>query len=581
MTSVTVSRDVDVVEVPTPQLARGRHVVVAIGIDDYQHWRKLDNAVSDADGVVALFEQLGFVQVRPALRDASATGQALDALVAELEHLLGPEDSLVVFFAGHGTTRTQQVGRRRVNTGYLVPVDGTEGARGAASWIELEPWLRGLARLPPRHVLVILDACFSGAALSVIRWGRGSGSLPGLPFEVANTKHSRLLIASTLEAQRAQDDGPAPGHSLFTGCLIEALSGGAKRIGERDGRAVTIGSELAHYVRHRVQTYGGRPGWDQTPDFGTFDHDDRGEMYIPLLAERASEHDSAAALASGSARIAESGATTTVASASRVATRARRWWLAGALAAAAGALIAVARQRGDDDRPTEVGAQDRAPAIVPNASGESRDPGARTQAEAAARRGGRTSPPEVLAPNASSPNLASLDTDHGGDVPFCEMQIKGPTDVLVSWDGVEHEVPVSVPIVCGTSRTIRYHKPGKRVFEHNLSGRVNSKPLILRPKDGGLWTDDPTGNETAAPSETVNASTAVGEEMGRLILTLTPACKIAIDGTGLDRATSRIDRPLSVGRHHIILQSAAGLMSTEDVDIEAKQTTQRAFACPR
>jgi hypothetical protein len=42
---------------------------------------------------------------------------------------------------------------------------------------------------------------------------------------------------------------------------------------------VTTGSELGLYVQRRVETY---PGSRQTPDFGTFAFDDRGEMVIPL-----------------------------------------------------------------------------------------------------------------------------------------------------------------------------------------------------------------------------------------------------------------------------------------------------------
>ena len=79
------------------------------------------------------------------------------------------------------------------------------------------------------------------------------------------------------------DSGPRPGHSLFTGCLIDGLTGGVPPVTQRNGRSVIIGSELGRYVRHRVATYEGRPGWRQTPDLGAFDFDERGEMLIPVL----------------------------------------------------------------------------------------------------------------------------------------------------------------------------------------------------------------------------------------------------------------------------------------------------------
>jgi hypothetical protein len=68
------------------------------------------------------------------------------------------------------------------------------------------------------------------------------------------------------------------GHSLFTGCLIEGLTHGLGRGGNR----VTTGSELGLYLQRRVAAY---PHSRQTPDFGTFDFDDRGEMVIQLRVD--------------------------------------------------------------------------------------------------------------------------------------------------------------------------------------------------------------------------------------------------------------------------------------------------------
>jgi hypothetical protein len=281
----TLRESRDVVAVPTRAVApaMGRLVIATIGIDRYRHWPALTNAVGDATGAAALFRRLGFEEVVPPLLDDRATGDAIEALVADELTSLGASDSLIVFYAGHGGTRTQEVGGRAVRTGYLIPVDGSDATR-VTSWIEIDPWLRRIAKLPPRHILVILDACFSGIALSsAVKWGRNSGALIELPFAVANTRPSRLVITSALDDEQAMDSGPMPGHSLFTGCLMEALTGGLPSVGMHNGRSMTIGSEIGRYVRNRVQTYPGRPGWQQTPDLGTFDYDERGEMLIPVL----------------------------------------------------------------------------------------------------------------------------------------------------------------------------------------------------------------------------------------------------------------------------------------------------------
>jgi hypothetical protein len=254
----------------------GRSVIAAIGIDHYRGWRRLTNAVSDAQGVLALFERLGFERLATPLLDDAATGKAIQELVMDDLRELGPEDSLVLFYAGHGATRTDRPGGEEVKTGYLIPVDATDRA---ATWIELDGWLRAVAKLPAKHILVILDACHSGIALgAIIKW-RDIGTWRDTPLPALKARRSRRIITSALDDQKALDSGPVHGHSLFTGCLIAGLTHGLAGSGHR----VTTGSELGLYVQNRVQTY---PGSRQTPDFGTFDFDDRGELTIPLLSER-------------------------------------------------------------------------------------------------------------------------------------------------------------------------------------------------------------------------------------------------------------------------------------------------------
>lgn len=259
--------------------SRGRNVIAAIGIDGYQRWPRLGNAVRDAMGALQLFQRLGFESVTEPLLDHRATGGALQALVTDDLAGLGPDDSLVLFYAGHGGMRQHHLGDRMVRTGYLIPVDASDAPGKVSTWIELEGWLRAVALLPARHVLVILDACHSGIALDpAIRW-RDVSWVGEAPLPTLNARRSRRIITSALDDQLACDGGPVRGHSLFTGCLIEALTGGLRA---RHG-GVATGSELGAYLQRRVESY---PGSSQTPDFGAFAFDDRGEMLIPVAAPR-------------------------------------------------------------------------------------------------------------------------------------------------------------------------------------------------------------------------------------------------------------------------------------------------------
>ncbi|HEX7941070.1 MAG TPA: caspase family protein, partial [Gemmatimonadaceae bacterium] len=247
-----------------------------IGIDQYVAWPRLGNAVSDAIGAERMFSQLGFEEVTSPLLDASATGEALRHLLTDHLAQLTPDDSLVVFFAGHGHTHTAHLGDVSVKTGYLIPVDATPPSEQvAASWLRLDSWLSDVARLPPRHILVIIDACHSGVALeSLIKW-RGAAQSPTSELHELQLRRSRRIITSALDDQRAMDTGPYAGHSLFTGCLLEGLSGGLSE----GGRRMATGSEIGLYLQRRVSSY---PMSAQTPDFGAFELDDRGEIVIPL-----------------------------------------------------------------------------------------------------------------------------------------------------------------------------------------------------------------------------------------------------------------------------------------------------------
>jgi hypothetical protein len=263
----------------------GRRLIATIGIDRYEHWPRLSNAVWDARGAGSLFESLGFTQAAKPLLDDRATGKAIWSLVTDDLTTLGQNDSLVLFYAGHGGTRKHHVGDREIKTGYLIPVDAEDKV---STWVDVEAWLKTVSLLPAKHILVLLDACHSGIALDpVIKW-RDIGTWKDTPMSALNARQSRRIITSALDDEVALDSGPVHGHSLFTGCLIEGLTHGIRPADRR----TTTGSELGLYVQQRVKAY---PRSRQTPDFGTFALDDRGEMVIPLVV---AQQDSRARIAS-------------------------------------------------------------------------------------------------------------------------------------------------------------------------------------------------------------------------------------------------------------------------------------------
>lgn len=227
---------------PPPPIREGRRVIAAIGIDRYAVWPRLDNAVNDARGALALFQQYGFElprrrdghEVAPLL-DEAATSDAIRTLITEDLAQLGTADSLIVFFAGHGHTVRGPFEDVAVTTGYMIPADGDPARGSARRWLRLDTLLSDIARLPPRHVLVILDACHSGVALSSLT------KLRKEPAPGRRDRRSRRVITSARDDQSAQDNGPRPDHSVFTGCLragvvcARELSAGRAHRADRQG----------------------------------------------------------------------------------------------------------------------------------------------------------------------------------------------------------------------------------------------------------------------------------------------------------------------------------------------------------
>ncbi|WP_333459551.1 caspase family protein [Microcoleus sp. Pol10D4] len=255
---------------------QGRSLVVTIGINEYVHWQKLKNAVQDAIGLQQiLIDKVGFSAPIPPLINEAATKVAIASLIEDqLREELQEDDNLVLFFAGHGHTRADKVGGKVVGeTGFIVPVEARGPKEYWSDYIQIDPLLQSISRLPARHILVILDSCHSGFAL-----GEAMKSFrDAVPYEkYLSSQISRKVITSARREQLARDGGPIPGHSLFTGTLVDGFKWGKADL---DGNGLITSSELGLFIQQQVAQASQS---NQTPDFGSFYLDDRGEMVISL-----------------------------------------------------------------------------------------------------------------------------------------------------------------------------------------------------------------------------------------------------------------------------------------------------------
>ncbi len=260
----------------------GRYVFAGVAIDSFatgSPWKTLANAVNDLEGVrEVLQERYGFESPDEwVLINAAATKDAIEELLDMLDDPatgLRPDDALVFFYAGHGTERVDSIVTGDVQRrGYLVPHDVTKSLSEARrQYMEISELVEALSVLGANHVLLILDSCQSGLALTAddgLKEEARDFEMSQLIEDMARNP-SRLVVTSAQSNQLAADGGPFEGHSLFTGYLVDGLLRAAEggipdTLQTERGRLVT--SELFEYVQERV---GRAPGSTQTPTFGAF-----------------------------------------------------------------------------------------------------------------------------------------------------------------------------------------------------------------------------------------------------------------------------------------------------------------------
>jgi len=236
-----------------------------IGIDDYVNWQKLQYATHDALAVRDLLIQK--YNFKPdhitTLLNTQATRQNILSLLGDkladaskVQH----DDRVFVFYAGHGATRRLASGRE---LGYIIPVDAdlTDYEGSAISMTNFQDISEAI---PAKHLLFVMDSCYSGLALT-----RGSGMQASQNYlnEISRREARQMFTAGGADQQVA-DNGPN-GHSVFTWTLLQGLDGRA----DLNGDGVITATELAAYVAPAVSALS-----HQTPAFGNLPGSEGGDF---------------------------------------------------------------------------------------------------------------------------------------------------------------------------------------------------------------------------------------------------------------------------------------------------------------
>jgi hypothetical protein len=237
---------------PTRNLARdfdlGDYHALIIGNNSYDHLPRLDTAINDAQALETVLRQRYGFHTR-LLINATRT----DILVAlnEYRASLEPEDSLLIYYAGHG-----ELDQRNLR-GYWLPVNAERN--NSTEWISDQMITDQISIMAARHVLVVADSCYSGvmtrnSGLRLVAKGGDAAELRRL--EKLAKLPSRTVLTSG--GEQPVLDGGGGAHSIFANHLIEILT--------RNER-VLEGSALYDTLFDRVRGGAAQFGIDQSPRY--------------------------------------------------------------------------------------------------------------------------------------------------------------------------------------------------------------------------------------------------------------------------------------------------------------------------
>jgi WD40 repeat protein len=235
-------------------VSKARNFLFIVGINDYEYWPKLNNAVKDANDITnVLLKKYNFeFDNLTLLKNEQATRSNIYKSLRSLIEQITPQDNLLIYFSGHGYFDPL------LNEGYWIPIDARPNNSG--DYLSNSDILKLVGNIDSQHTFLIADACFSGSLFS--------DSKRGLADNVEKFKSRWGLASGRLEVV---SDGEIGKNSPFASAALSFLSDNQK-----DKIAI---SEWIQFVKMKVAETS-----EQTPLGNPLkvNGDDGGEMVLHL-----------------------------------------------------------------------------------------------------------------------------------------------------------------------------------------------------------------------------------------------------------------------------------------------------------
>lgn len=199
----------------------GQDYALFIAIDDYEDWPDLRNPVSDANAIAQ--ELTNNYNFSTEVLTNPSREEIYDKLAEYRQRDFGAEDQLFIFFSGHGSFDEE------TTEGFFVPREGLQDDEYHNTHIPHTRLELKVENIPCDHILLVIDACYSGTFDRAVAQERGAvGNRPAAiemdfrPAFIQQTlqKKSRLVLTSGGKERTPDGDRFSP----LTEHLLEALS---------------------------------------------------------------------------------------------------------------------------------------------------------------------------------------------------------------------------------------------------------------------------------------------------------------------------------------------------------------------
>lgn len=190
---------------------KGKFYFLGIAVDNYEKIEALNNAVKDVQEVGEILEKDYFFDTQ-FLLNSEVTEANFENRIIELQTKLGRDDSLVIYFAGHG--RYKKIGDSNNGFGYWCAYNYDEKIESGRIMQKHIITFVG-DTLNVNNILIIEDRCFGGTALEEFKWSLDHGS--------ESNKGKKFLVLSSTSKDSSAQDGDFGDNSPFAIILKRAL----------------------------------------------------------------------------------------------------------------------------------------------------------------------------------------------------------------------------------------------------------------------------------------------------------------------------------------------------------------------